>query len=206
MFDVKQCSFICLFYFGVIWDRRINVSFTPLCRLKWKSPCNQNSLNVLWMLSTDFCAWVHTWLGIRVGALGSPSLAGKTCQLQIVFAMWCVQFSRSLMSDSLQPHGLQHASAHCSSPNPGAWANSRPSSWWFHQTISSSVLLFSCCLQSFSETGSFLMSQFFTSVGQSVGGSISASVLPMNIQGWFPLGLTGLILQVQHSACHSYKC
>ena len=127
-------------------------------------------------------------IGDMCWGLGSPSLAGKTCQLQIVFAMWCVQFSRSLMSDSLQPHGLQHARAHCSSPNPGAWANSRPSSWWFHQTISSSVLLFSCCLQSFSETGSFLMSQFFTSVGQSVGGSISASVLPMNIQVWFPLG------------------
>ena len=93
MFDVKQCSFICLFYFGVIWDRSINVSFAPLCRLKWRSPCNQNSLNVLWMLSTDFCAWVHTWLGIRVGALGSPSLAGETCPLQIVFAMWYVQFS-----------------------------------------------------------------------------------------------------------------
>ena len=93
MFDVKQCSFICLFYFGVIWDRNINVSFTPLCRLKWRSPCNQNSLNGLWMLGTDFCAWVQTWLGIYVGAIGSPSLAGETCPLQIVFAMWYVQFS-----------------------------------------------------------------------------------------------------------------
>ena len=93
MFDVKQCSFICLFYFGVLWDRRINVSFTPLCRLKWKFPCNQNSLNALWILDTDFCAWVQTWLGICVGALGSPSLAGETCQLQKVFALWYVQFS-----------------------------------------------------------------------------------------------------------------
>ena len=93
MFDVKQCSFICLFYFEVIWDRRISVSFTPLCRLKWRSPCNQNSLNALWMLGTDFCAWVQTWLGICVGALGSLSLAGKTCPFQIVFAMWYVQFS-----------------------------------------------------------------------------------------------------------------
>ena len=92
MFDVKQCSFICLFYFGVIWDRRINVSFTLLCRLNWRFPCNQNSLNALWMLGTDFCAWVQTWLGICVGALGSPSLAGETCQLQIIFAMWYVQF------------------------------------------------------------------------------------------------------------------
>ena len=93
MFNVKQCSFICLFYFGVSWDRKINVSFTPLCRLKWRSPWNQKSQNDLWMLGTDFCAWVQTWLGICVGALGSPSLAGETCTLQIVFAMWYVQFS-----------------------------------------------------------------------------------------------------------------
>ena len=62
MFDVKQYTFICLFYFGVIWDRRINMPFTPLCRLKWRSLCNQNSLNALWMLGSDFCAWVQTWL------------------------------------------------------------------------------------------------------------------------------------------------
>jgi len=95
------------------------------------------------------------------------------------------------MSDSLQPHGLQHARAHCSSPTPGAWAHSCPSSWWFHPTISSSVKLFCSCLQSFPVTGFFLMIQFFTSVGQSIGGSISASVLPMNIQVWFPLGWLG---------------
>ena len=93
MFDVKNYSFIYLVYFGVVWDRRINVSFAPLCLPKWRSPCNQNSLNALWMLGTDFCAWVQTWLGISVGALGSPSPAGDTCQLQIVFAMWYVQFS-----------------------------------------------------------------------------------------------------------------
>ena len=92
MFDVRQCSFICLSYFGVITDRGINVFFNPLCRLKWRSPCNQNSLNGLWMLGTDFCAWVQTWLGIYVGAIGSPSLAGETCPLLIVFAMWYVLF------------------------------------------------------------------------------------------------------------------
>ena len=93
MFDVKQGSFICLFYFGVSWDRMINVSFTRLCQLKWRSPCNQKSQNDLWMLGTNFCAWVQTWLGICVGALGSPSLAGETRTLQIVFAMWYVQFN-----------------------------------------------------------------------------------------------------------------
>ena len=97
------------------------------------------------------------------------------------------------MSNSLQPHGLQHARLPCPSPTPGAYCNSCPSSQWCHSTISSSVLPFSSCLQSFPESGSFPMNQFFASGGQSIGVSASTSVLPMNIQGWFPLGLTGLI-------------
>ena len=100
------------------------------------------------------------------------------------------QFSRSVMSDSLWPHGLQHARVSCPSPTPGAYSNSCPSSQWWHPTISSSVVPFSC-LQSFSEWGSFPISQFFASGGQSIGAS--ASVFPVNIQDWFPLGLTGLI-------------
>jgi len=98
-----------------------------------------------------------------------------------------VQFIHSVVSDSLQPHGLQHVRLPCPSPN------SHPSSWWCHTTISSSVITFSSRLQSFPVSGSFPMSQFFTSDGQSIGASASASVLPMNIQDWFPLGLTGLI-------------
>ena len=78
-------------------------------------------------------------------------------------------------------------------PTPGAYSNSCPSSWWCHPFISSSVIPFSLCLQSFSASGTFLRSQFFISGGQSIGVSASASVLPMNIEGWFPLGLTGLI-------------
>ena len=97
------------------------------------------------------------------------------------------------MSDSLRPHGLQHARFPCPSPIPGACSNSCSSSWWFHPTISSSVVPFSSCLQSFPASGSFPVSQFFASGGQSIGASASASVLPMNIQGWFPLGLTSLI-------------
>ena len=82
----------------------------------------------------------------------------------------------------------------CPSPTPGAYSNSCPSSRWCHPTISSSVVPFSSCLQSFPASGSFsIQSQFFTSGGQSIGVSASASVLPMNIQDWFPLGLTGLI-------------
>ena len=97
------------------------------------------------------------------------------------------------MSDSLQPHGLQHARLPCPSPTPRAYSNSCPSSWWCHPTISSSVTPFSSCFQFFSASGSFPMNQFFASDGQSIGVSPSASVLSMNIQDWLPLGLTGLI-------------
>ena len=103
------------------------------------------------------------------------------------------QFSRSVVSDSLWPHGRQHARPPCPSPIPGAYSNSCPLSWWCHPTISSSVDPFSSHLQSFPASGSFPMSQFFASGGQSIGVLASGSVLPMNIQEWFPLGLTDLI-------------
>ena len=93
------------------------------------------------------------------------------------------------MSHSLWPHGLQQARFPCPSPSPGAFSNSCLSSWWCHPTISSSVIPFSC-LQSFPASGPFPVSQFFTSVGQSIGVSASASVLPMNIKNWFPLQVT----------------
>ena len=96
-----------------------------------------------------------------------------------------------IVSDSLRPHGLQHARLLCPSPTPGAYSNSCPLSWWCHPTILSSVVPVSSCPQSFSASGSFPMSQFFPSGGQSIGVSASASVLPMNIPDWFPLGRTG---------------
>ena len=102
-----------------------------------------------------------------------------------------MQFCCWFMSDSLQPHWLQHTRLPCLSPAPGACSNSFASIWWCHATISSSVIPFSFCLQPFPASGSFQMSQSFTSSGQSIGAS--ASVLPMNIQDWFPLGLIGLI-------------
>ena len=98
------------------------------------------------------------------------------------------------MSDSLRPHGLQHTRPPCPLPTPGVYSNSCPLNWWCHPTISSSVVPFSSLLQSFPASGSFPMSQLFVSGGQSIGVSASASVLPMNIQGWFPLGFTDLIL------------
>ena len=97
------------------------------------------------------------------------------------------------MSNSLRPHGLQHSRLPCPSPPPGACSNSCQLSQWRRLTISSSVIHFSSCLQSFPAPGSFLMSWLFASSGQSIEVSISASVLPMNIQNWFHLGLTGLI-------------
>ena len=97
------------------------------------------------------------------------------------------------MSNSLRPHGLQHTRPPCPSPTPGACSNSCRSSQWCHPAISSSVVPFSSHLQSFPASGSFPVSQFFASSGQRIAVSASASVLPMNIQDWFPLGLTGLI-------------
>ena len=104
-----------------------------------------------------------------------------------------VQFSHSVMSDSLWPHELQHARPPCPSPTPGVHPNSCPLSWWCHPAILSSVIPFSSCLQSFPTSGSFQMSQLFASGGQSIGVSASKSVLPTYTQDWHPLGWTGWI-------------
>ena len=110
----------------------------------------------------------------------------------ILSSLSSVQFSCSDVSDSLWPHELEHIRLPCPSTTPGAYSNLCPSSWWCHPTISSSVIPFSSCLQSF-PAGSFPVSQFFASGGQSIGASTSASVLPLNIQDWFPLRWTGWI-------------
>ena len=107
--------------------------------------------------------------------------------------LYSVQFSRSVVSDSLRPHETQQARPPCRSPTPRVYPNSCPLSRWRYPIISSSVIPFSSCPQFFPASGSFQMSQFLTSSGQSIGVSASASVLPVNSQGWFPLGLTGLI-------------
>ena len=104
-----------------------------------------------------------------------------------------VQFSRSVVSDSLRSHESQHARPPCPSPTPGVYSNSCPLSRWCHPTISSSVVPFSSHPQSFPASGSFQMSQLLTSGGQSIGVSASTSVLPMNTQDWWSLGWTGWI-------------
>ena len=107
--------------------------------------------------------------------------------------MCSVQFSHPVVSDSLWPHELQHARLPCPSPTPGVYPKSCPLSRWYHPSISSSVVPFFSCPQFSPASGSFPMSQLFASGGQSIAASASASVLLLNIQGWFPLGFTGLI-------------
>ena len=111
----------------------------------------------------------------------------------LLFIPLSVQFSHSVVSDSLWPHLLQHARLLCPSPTPKTCSNSCPSSQWYRPTISCSVITYSSCLQSFPAPRSFHMSQFFTSGGQSTGVSASAAVLPVIIQDWFPLRWTDWI-------------
>ena len=151
------------------WLSRVWLSGTPWTEACQASQSFTSTLPRVCSNSSPLCWWYH------------PTISSS------------IQFSRPVMSDSLQPHELQHVRLPCQSPTPGACSNLSPLSRWCHPTISSSVVSFSSCFQSFPASGSFPMSPFFTSGGQSIGVSASASVLPMNIQGWFPLGLTGYI-------------
>jgi len=158
----------------LVWKKRTSRSF------KWLQK-RKNFLKFIQDSSGEVALWPNSVTSSNNLAIGG------------IFQISSVQFSCSVVSVSLQPHGLQHVRFSCPSPTPGACSNSCPLSWWCHPTISSSVIPFSSCLQSFPASGSFQMSQFFASGGQSIGVSASASVLPMNIQDWFPLGWTGLI-------------
>ena len=123
-----------------------------------------------------------------------PALAGRFFTTSTTWeALSSVQFSLSVMSNSLQPHELQHARPPCPSPTPGVHSNSRPLSQWCHPAISSSVVPFFSCPQSLPASGSYQMSQLFASGGKTIWVSASISVLPMNTQGWRPLGWTSWI-------------
>ena len=122
-----------------------------------------------------------------------PKIDTQCEQISITRALWSSSSSVAQLWPTLWSHGLQHTRLPCPSSTPGACSNSCPLSWWCRSTISSSIIPSPSCLQSFPGSGSFPMSQFFTSGGQSISASASASVLPMNIQDWFPLQLTGLI-------------
>ena len=132
---------------------------------------------------------IATWSVHCSHVISAWAVTWSVCDQPCIFLL----FSHSVMSDYLRSHKQQHDRLPCPSPSPRACWNSCPFSWWCHPTISFSVAPFSYCLQSCPAPGSFPMSQFFASGGQSFGVSASASVLPMNIQDWFPLGLTCLI-------------
>ena len=141
-------------------------------------------MNLLWLKT---CKWVTIVYFKKIWEM-------PTFLINIVKpCISSVQFSHSFMSDSLWPHEPEHARPPCPSPIPRVYPNSCPLSPWCHLTISSSVIPFSSCPQSFPASGSFPMSQLFAWGGQSIGVSASASVLPMNTQDWPPLGWTGWI-------------
>ena len=125
-------------------------------------------------------------------SLGFAS-SSKSITLILIWWAFFLLFSHPVLSDCLQSHGVQHIKFPCPSPSPRVCSNSCPLSQWCHPTISSSLIPFFSCPQSFPTSGSFPISRLFTSGSQSIGASASVSVLPMNIQGWFPLGLTDLI-------------
>ena len=137
-----------------------------------------------------YSSFIHNCHNLEAIEMPFSRWVNKTVCMQTLESS--VQFSRSVVSGSLWPHELQHTKLPRATLSPRACSNSCPLSWWCHPTISSSVTPFSCP-QSFPASESFPMSWFFASGGQSIGAAASASVLPMNIQGWFLLGLTGLI-------------
>ena len=171
--------------------------------------------NSLWPHGLQLASLLYPWYSpgkntgvgchaLLQGSLPNPGIEPRSPILQAdsyypnhqrspILSVQSVQFSRSVVSDSSWPHGLQHARPPCPSPTPGVYSDSCTLSQWWHPTISSSVFPYSSCLQSFPASGSFQMSQLFTSNGQSIGVSASATVLPMKIQDWFPLGWTGWI-------------
>ena len=177
-----------------------------LCRFSHLALCNPGDCSlpgssVHGILQSRILEWVAmpgdlSHLGLQPTSPLASALQADSIPLshwEAVNRISSIQFSCSVMSDSLRPHGLQHARPLCPSPTPRVYSNSCPLRRWCHPTISSSVVPFFSHLQSFTATGSFQMSQFFASAGQSIGVSASASVLPVNIQDWFPLGWTGWI-------------
>ena len=152
---------------------------------------------VIFLLLHTFIKYPYFWKwkkkNIYSNTINHTYEIQKGCSHSILLLL--LLLSCQVMSDSLRPHGLQHTMFPCPSPSPRVCPSSCPLNWCCHATILSSVTLFSFCLQFFSASGSFPMSWLFASGGQNIGASASAPVLPMNIQGWFPLELTGLILQ-----------
>ena len=149
------------------------------------------------MIPLQICRWKGTKEPLDEGKEESEKAGLKVniqkSKIMASSPISSVQFSRSVVSDSFRPHELQHARPPCPSPTPGVHPNPCPSSRWCHPTLSSPVIPFSSCPQSFPASGSFQMSQLFASGGQSIGVSASTSVPPMSTEDWSPLGWTGWI-------------
>ena len=159
---------------------------------RWKKKMAVTSQSV----HQKFNKWAHSShvnVSWSIWWAQKASRAWNVCGRASRYSFASVQFSHSVVSDSLQPHELQHARPRCPSPTPEVHPNPCPLCRWCHPTTSSSVVPSSSCPQSFPASGSFQISQLFASGGQSIGASASASLLPMNIQDWFPLGWTGWI-------------
>ena len=173
---------------------RKRCSEAQACPTLCEGKCKQVYLSAVGLSCPDTLYSMRFILSLEPRTLCCSS---KSCQEGPLVSPWgsisSVQFSHSLVSNSLRSHGLQHARPPCPLPTLRACSNSCPSCWWCRPTISSSVVPFSSCLQSFPASGSFTMGQFFTSGGPSTGASSSASVLPVNIQDWFYLGWTGWV-------------
>ena len=169
----------------LLWDIKILADLERWGYKSLEKKINSNFLNVFVTNCT---------ISLSTTVLIKSSEIIETLKRNIILVQFSsFQFSHSVMSNSLQLHGLQHARPPCPSPTPRAYSNSCPLSQWCPPTISSFVIPFSSCLQFFPVAGSFPMSQFFPSGGQTIGLSASTSVLPMYIQDWFPLGWTGWI-------------
>ena len=146
----------------------------------------------VWQKPLQYCKVISLQL-IKINGKKHVLLVSTIQQSESAIHIHISSVQSLIVSNFLWPHGLQHARPPCPSPSPRAYSKSCPLSRWCHPTISSSVIPFSSCLQSFPASRSFKMSQLFTSGGQSIGASASALVLPMNIQDWFPLGWTDWI-------------
>ena len=166
---------------------------TPVWFLGWEDPLEEGMVThssiFAWRIPMDRGAWWTTVHGVtnsqaQLSDWAHSTLPKRLGDRSVQFSQWC---------PTLQPHELQHARSPCPSPTPGVYPNPCPLNRWCHPTISSSVIPFSSCPQSFSASGSFQMSQLFPSGGQSIGVSASKSVLPMNTQDWSPLEWTGWI-------------
>ena len=180
---MQRRGYVCKYNFAL-------VHFFQFCQILFPK-IGSSTVKTFFLHIQNLYVFLMNWLCFHY--IMSHFIPGNVLCSEVYFVWYSVQFSRSVMSNSLRTHGMQHTRPPCPSPTPGVYSNSCPLSWWCHLTISSSVGPFSSHLQSFPASGSFPVSQFFALGSQSIEVSASSSILPMNIQDWFHLGWTGWI-------------